>query len=317
MHKFVRNLITQWRRLKLPFEDETAIVAVSGGADSVSLLLALHDLQKRKKLGHKFVVAHFNHGLRGTASKADAYFVRDLAESLGFDFILGKGKLLKTGNLEENARDSRYRFLERAAKKQKAILVLTGHTMDDQAETVLFNLIRGSGPEGLSGMKAIRPMNDDVLLVRPLLGWAKRKQTESFCRDSAIDFRLDAMNDDLSFSRVRIRKELIPLLKTYNPKIVETLAQTSDLFKIATVETPPEKLKLSEIKELEQAERFLTMRKWLANHRGNLRSIGLKHIEAVDRLVISRKSGRRVELPGGGSVVKRSGTLVFERIKVD
>jgi tRNA(Ile)-lysidine synthase len=166
-------------------------------------------------------------------------------------------------------------------------------------------------------MKAIRPINVGVLLVRPLVGWAKRKQTESFCRDSAVDFRLDAMNDDLSFSRVRIRKELIPLLKTYNPKIVETLAQTSDLFGTTTIEAPSEKLKLSEMKELERGERYLMIRKWLAIHRGNLRSIGLKHIKAVDRLVNSRKSGRYIELPDGGSVVKRSGTLVFERIKVD
>lgn len=317
MHKFVRSLITEWRRQKLPFDNATAIVAVSGGADSVSLLLALRDLQKRKKLSLNLVVAHFNHGLRGVESRSDAEFVGGLTASLGFEFVLGKGRRWKTGNLEENARIARYKFLERTAKKHRATLVLTGHTMDDQAETVLFNLIRGSGPEGLSGMKAIRPMNKDVLLVRPLLGRAKREQTESFCRDSGVDFRHDAMNDDLSFSRVRIRKELIPLLKTYNPKIVETLVGTSTLFETTTGESPSENLKLSDINQLGQTNRFSIIRKWLVNRRGNLRSIGLKHIEAIDRLVNSRKSGRVVEVPGGGRVVKRSGSLVFERIKVD
>lgn len=316
MHKFVRNLITEWRRLGLPFGDAGIVVAVSGGADSVSLLLALHDLRERGKINLDFVVAHFDHGIRGAESRADADFVRDLAERLGFEFRLEKGRLPKTGNLEENARKARYAFLERAAKKHKAAFVLTGHTMDDQAETVLLNLIRGSGPDGLAGMQPVRELTDAAQLARPLLSWARREDTEAFCRSSQTEYRHDPMNDDRSFSRVRIRKELIPLLKTYNPKIVETLARSSLLFERPTQGgEPAETIKLLEISELERPDRFQVLRTWLGSRRGTLRSISLKHIESIDRLVNSRKSGREVELPGGGRVVKRSGRLVFEANK--
>ncbi|HKX82819.1 MAG TPA: tRNA lysidine(34) synthetase TilS [Pyrinomonadaceae bacterium] len=325
MHKFVRSLITEWRRLKLSFDGATVIVAVSGGADSVSLLLALADLQKLNKFNLKFVVAHFNHGLRGAESRADAEFVRDLAEDLGLEFVVGKGRLAKSGNLEENARLARYGFLERTAKKQEATVVLTGHTMDDQAETVLFNFIRGSGPAGLAGMSKILPIRvlrggknvgrSSVLLARPLLSWARRRDTEAYCRQLGVGFRHDSMNDDTSFSRVRLRKELIPLLRTYNPQIVETLSRTSNIFAPRDEKALPEHLKLSEINELTQPERYAALRAWLEARRGTLRSVSLKHIEAMDRLVNSRKSGREVELPGRGKVIKRSGELVFEANK--
>lgn len=156
MHKFVRNLITEWRRLDLPFEGGTVLVAVSGGADSVSLLLAIHDLIQRKKLGHRIVAAHFDHGLRGAESDADATFVRELTTKLGNELVLKHGKVAAKGNLEQNARDARYAFLTETAQNLDAFAVLTGHTINDQAETFLLNLIRGSGIAGLAGMRAKR-----------------------------------------------------------------------------------------------------------------------------------------------------------------
>ena len=301
--------------MKLPFEDSTLIVAVSGGADSLSLLLAIHDLTERKKLRHNVIIAHFDHGLRGVGSAADAKFVRGLSNDLGFRAIVGKGRIPKTGNLEENARLARYSFLERTARKYNAELVLTGHTMDDQAETVLINLIRGSGPDGLGGMQVIRPLAGSIRLARPLMNWARRADTEAFCRDLQVEYRRDPMNEDPSFVRVRIRKELVPLLTTYNPKIVETLARTSKLFESTSATVPQENIKLSDINSLHPKERFHVLRSWLGSRRGSLRSISLKHIESIDRLVNSPKSGREVELPGGDRVVKRSGRLVFEAKK--
>ena len=150
MHSFVRNLITEWRRLGLPFEGETVIVAVSGGADSVSLLLAIADLGRRKKIDHRIVAAHCNHGLRGVESDADQELVRVLAEKLGIDFVSEYIKISKKGNLEQNARDARYAILRKIADDEKAFAVLTGHTINDQAETFLLNLIRGSGTDGLA-----------------------------------------------------------------------------------------------------------------------------------------------------------------------
>lgn len=307
MHKFARKLITEWRKLALIINDETIVVAVSGGADSCALLLAVHDLTKRQKLGHRIVVAHLNHGLRGEEAEADEDFVRELSERLGVEFVGERAKLAKRGNLEQNARRARYEFLSRVAERENAFAILTGHTMDDQAETLLMNLIRGAGPEGLSGMHAINGR-----IVRPLLTWARRSDTEDLCRDSGIDFRRDSMNDELAFRRVWIRKELIPMLATANPRIVETLASTAALMRqVPVTTTAAENLSVLELRKLDVAKRLAAIRSWLRYHRGGTRQIGLKHIEAVERLALSARSGRVAELPGG-RVVKSSGKLTYE-----
>ena len=168
MQNFVRNLLTEWRKLDLPFDDETYIAAVSGGADSTSLLLALNELKKLKKLNLRFVIAHFNHNLRGEDSDKDEEFVKYLASGFGFELALGKSEAPhETGNLEQNARDERYRFLIETAENLDASAVLTAHTLNDQAETFLFNLIRGSGIEGLGAMKPIRSLKSCLLYTSP------------------------------------------------------------------------------------------------------------------------------------------------------
>ena len=359
MQNFVRNLITEWRRLNLPFDDETIIAAVSGGADSVSLLLALHELRKRKKLHLRVVVAHFNHNLRGDESDEDEQFVKSLAGRFDFELALGKGELSgEPGNLEQNARESRYKFLIETAENLDAFAILTAHTLNDQAETFLFNLLRGSGLGGLGGMKPIRSLKSQVpspksyeavesseksqipnpksqiQLVRPLLNWAKREDTENFCHLNEIEFRYDAMNEDLKFNRVRIRKVLLPLLKDFNPKIVETLAKTAELLREdaerlaakqpttdnlqpTTDKARTENLSLKDLKDVFPSMRRTILREWLKDNRGNLRGLELKHIEAIEKLIFSRKSGRGAELPAGESVLKKDGKLYFQKTKVE
>ncbi len=354
MHGFVRNLITEWRRLELPFAGESIIVAVSGGADSVSLLLAVNDLVRRKKLGHRVIAAHFNHALRAGESDADEEFVRELTTRLGIELATGRGNLATDGNLEQNARDARYEFLRKTAGNVDASAVLTGHTINDQAETFLLNLIRGSGPDGLGGMRTIRilegetrkrgerekgrkgeregriapspplPFSPSLLLVRPLLSWARRSDTETFCHDLGVEYRYDTMNGDTAFKRVRIRKILLPLLADMNPKIVETLANTANLMqKVSDItangnQSPiADELVVREMGILTQAELYLQIRRWLEHHRGSMRQLELKHIEAVERLAFSGKSGRRVELPGGATVSKSGGKLVYHENKVE
>ncbi|MDQ3750600.1 MAG: tRNA lysidine(34) synthetase TilS, partial [Acidobacteriota bacterium] len=150
MRQFSKNLLTEWRKLGLPFADETFVVAVSGGADSVSLMLAVNDLKERRKLDLRIVIAHFNHNLRGAESELDAQFVREISNKFNFELAYGiqnpKFKIQnRTGNLEQNARTARYEFLTETAKNLDAYGVLTAHTLNDQAETFLLNLIRGSG----------------------------------------------------------------------------------------------------------------------------------------------------------------------------
>ncbi|MCY7348196.1 MAG: tRNA lysidine(34) synthetase TilS [Pyrinomonadaceae bacterium] len=373
MQNFVRNLITEWRKLELPFAGETFIAAVSGGADSVSLLLALHELKKLEKLNLRFIIAHFNHRLRGEASDQDEQFVKILASRFNFELALGKGQICADkGNLEQNARELRYRFLAETAENLDAYAVLTAHTLNDQAETFLSNLLRGSGLEGLGGMKPLRSLKSQVsslkseencqsndkskienrkskiLLIRPLLSWAQREATENFCRLNEIEFRHDAMNDDLKFNRVRIRKILLPMLKEFNPKIIETLAKTAALLsedalfletvrkekvnkytepttdeeritenRKPIIESQIEDLPLKDLKDIFPSIRRLILRDWLKKNRGNLRRLELKHIEAIEQLIFSRKSGRLIELPGGAKIVKKDGKLVFQKTKVE
>jgi tRNA(Ile)-lysidine synthase len=340
MNNFARNFLTEWRKLSLPFEGEAFVAAVSGGADSVALLLALEELQTRKKLKNTIFVAHFNHDLRGKESEKDAEFVADLARKFGFEFVCKTAKPLKQkGNLEQNARNARYRFLRETAENHRARGVLTAHTLDDQAETFLLNLIRGSGLEGLGGMKTVRGLESEVssfksekskiqnpksriLLIRPLLNWARRGDTEDFCRSKKIEYRTDSMNLDERFARVRIRKKLLPFLEDLNPKIVEILAKTAwilredfeELQKNTEEKTSASnELQLKEIKILTPSARSRVLRAWLKTNRGDLRRLGAKHFEAVERLIFSRKSGKTVELPDLESVEKRNGKLIFQR----
>jgi tRNA(Ile)-lysidine synthase len=337
MQNFARNLLTEWRKLKLPFTDQTFVVAVSGGADSVSLLLALYELKKLKKLNLRFVIAHFNHDLRGAESEKDLQFVKNLAFELNFELALGKEKIPTEGNLEQNARLARYKFLYETAENLHAQCILTAHTVNDQAETFLINLIRGSGIEGLGGMKVVRDLvpiksktqnlKSKIQLVRPLLSWAKRADTENFCRRNNVEFQYDKMNEDLAFKRVRIRKILLPLLEDFNPKIVETLAKTATLLRqdFEDLQTLYEskfqhldgELRLKVIKILQPSVRRRVLREWLKNHRGDLRGLDSKHLEAIERLIFSQKSGKTIELPNKESIVKEKGKLTFKQKNIE
>lgn len=344
MHKFVRDLITAWRRIGLPSGDAAFVVAVSGGADSAALLLAIEELQRAKKLKHRFVAAHFNHHLRGVESDADEQFVKALCGTLEIELAIGHGDLPDKGNLEQNARTARYDFLKKKAENIGAQAVLTAHTQNDQAETFLMNLIRGSGPDGLGGMRITREMLDDArnsedpengasspllpfsssptLLIRPLLGWARRQATEGYCHDRQVEYRYDSMNEDLNFVRVRIRKLLLPMLEEFNPKIVETIANTAFLMQARadhndrTISATADELSVAELKRLEKADVFILIRSWIIQKRGDSRGLSLKHIQAVERLALSGKSGRVAELPNG-VVVKKGGVLVYRDLKVE
>ena len=215
----------------------TAVVAVSGGADSTALLLALDELIKAKLLSWTIVVAHLDHRLRAS-SKEDARWVTQLAHRLKHEVVVKTANVRlrakKTAdNLEQAARRARYEFLFKLAKQKRASIVLTAHTLDDQAETVLLRLLRGSATEGLAGIEPARPLEQgsEVLLVRPLLTWCRRGDTEAFCRAHRIEFRRDAMNDDESFARVKVRKQLLPLLLSFNPKFVETVGRSAKLLR--------------------------------------------------------------------------------------
>jgi len=336
LSKFARALSREWRILGLPFEEATIVAAVSGGADSVALLLALDELIRAKKLKVELIVAHLNHKLRGAASDADALWVRLLARDLGHRAIVGTRKVKslasRTGdNLEQAARHARYEFLAKVARSNKATLVLTAHTMNDQAETVLLNLMRGSGGEGLSGIEPARRLTrgSEIILARPLLSWARRSDTEAYCRQQSIDYRRDEMNADESFARVRVRKQLLPLMESFNPRFIQGIARSAEILRednaaleaaaarlLELSQQPDEKrrgnsLRIDLLRVAPVALRRRALRLWLAQHRGDLTRIEQVHVAALENLLVSTKSGRVIELPGGATAYRQGGLLHY------
>ena len=310
-------------------------MAVSGGADSTALLLGLNELRPAGKISLNLIVAHLDHGLR-KSSKKDAAAVRALATELGYDVIIRRIDLKKrasrTGdNLEQAARRVRYDFLKATAKKYQSKLILTAHTLDDQAETVLLRLLRGSAAEGLSGMQTVRPLEkgSQLRIGRPLLSWARRVEIENYCRSQKVQFCRDDMNDDEKFSRVRVRKHLLPLMQSFNSKIVQALSRTARLLRedADALSDEAEKLLASATKQPEgnanaspvlnvqllagapAAVRRRALRIWLERERGDLRRLEMVHLVAIDRLLSGTRGGRVAELPNGGQVRRNRGWL--------
>ncbi|GAB4490588.1 MAG: tRNA lysidine(34) synthetase TilS [Anaerolineales bacterium] len=205
------------------------LAAVSGGADSLALLYFL------RESGARLIVAHYNHQLRPDADEDEA-FVREIAAALGLPFVCDSRDVAVFAeqnrlSLEEAARQLRYRFLFRAARQAGAESIATGHTADDQAETVLMHFLRGAALPGLTGMSArtlLPAFDPEIPLWRPLLGWT-RAQTEAFCRARGLAYRIDSSNSDSAYLRNRLRHELLPLLEAYNPKIRQALAKTTQV----------------------------------------------------------------------------------------
>jgi tRNA(Ile)-lysidine synthase len=213
-----------WRSAKL---GPLWIVAVSGGSDSVGLLRVLHQLAP--KFGLELSVAHLDHGVRGDSAKADAAFVADLAASLGLPIDIGQWHPTRHSGFEAEARRARYAWLAEVARNRKASVVAVGHTRDDQAETILHRVLRGTGLRGLSGMSARRALGRSLTLVRPLLS-ISRAEIREFLAELGQSYRDDATNADLSRTRARIRHDLLPKLESeYNPRIVSAVVRLGSL----------------------------------------------------------------------------------------
>jgi tRNA(Ile)-lysidine synthase len=274
-------------------------VAVSGGADSVALLHILH------RLWSDLVVLHVNHRLRGEESDGDEAFVRELAESRGLEIVV-EHAIPGAGNLEQEARRARRAFFLGCGLKRIAL----GHTRSDQAETVLFRLLRGSGLTGLAGMRYVT----DEGFIRPLLT-TSREEVRRWAREEGLTWREDSSNADLAFSRNRLRHETLPeLARAYNPNVEGVLAGTADLAQTEEaywneqVEALyPQITKRNQLGSFFQIEGLsalhLALQRRLIRQafqavRGDLGGIDLPHVEAVLNLCRSRQGHDRVLIPG-------------------
>jgi len=233
---------------KLILPGEIVVIGVSGGADSICLL---HILAKfRQKLDIRLHIAHLNHLLRGEESQNDALYVTSLANQFGIPITTEEAnvsayKKARGCSIEEASRKLRYNFLARVAGEVGANKVAIGHTKNDQVETILMHILRGSGVSGLVGIKPSAPMvyearitlpkirKNHLMVVRPLLN-VTREQTLAYCHEQQLKPRIDSSNFSVSFLRNRCRLELLPLLREYNPRIDQSLIRLS---KIAEEET--------------------------------------------------------------------------------
>ena len=206
----------------------TITVAISGGADSVVLLHAL--LQLREEHGFGVDACHINHNLRGAESDADEAFVRDLCKQFGIKLTVHsidvKALQQKHQGIEEAARNARYSVFVKQA------VTATAHTMSDNTETVLLNLIRGTGLKGLCGIPPVRTCGGDGngIIIRPLL-YCERSEIEEYCYEHGLSFVTDSSNLSLDFTRNKIRRTLLPLIKEINPSFDATVTRTCEILK--------------------------------------------------------------------------------------
>jgi tRNA(Ile)-lysidine synthase len=228
-----RRVLDDASRLGHLLSGESVVVGVSGGADSTSLLLILSRIAKRLRV--QVLAAHFDHQLRSRReAEEDRRYVERLCRQLNVPFDAGRGNVQNRAkrykeSIEEAARTMRFRYLARAADRLDASAVALGHTLDDQAETVLLHLVRGSGLGGLAGMapRSGWPFGRGPDLVRPLLT-LRREEMMRYCRESGVEPRRDPTNDLPVATRNRVRSELLPLLREFNPRIEEALARLSE-----------------------------------------------------------------------------------------
>jgi tRNA(Ile)-lysidine synthase len=302
---------------------QRALVAVSGGPDSTALLLVLAHLSASGGLKLDLWLAHFDHGLRRRAEReAEKAFLSRLAAKLDLPLLVGQGDVRAHArqhrlSLEEAARELRYRFLAEQAEKAAIDVVATGHTAGDQAETVLMHLVRGSGLTGLAGMKPSSswpfPGHDDLLLVRPLLA-VSRGETERYCQEEGLSPCLDVTNLLLGPLRNRIRHQLLPLLRRYNPKIEAALlrlaaATASDLAylegtatafwdALAVKEKGGVGFPRSELAALPPAIRNRLLQAACQQLLADARQIEAVHIHSMAE-ALAKPAGSRLSLPGG------------------
>ena len=305
------------REHDLIVDQHPLVVAVSGGPDSVCLLHILLTLQN--ELGIRLQVAHLNHQLRSAEAKADAGYVADLARRLGVPATVERRdvKSYRAQHhicLEEAAREVRYTFLTEVAQSTGAERVAVGHTTDDHIETILMHLIRGSGTRGLRGLQPIsrwQLAGNSLTIIRPLLT-VSREETDAYCREHQLTPRLDASNLSLSPLRNRIRLQLLPLLRSYNPQVTAALLRTAAIAAddLAFI-TEAGSRSWQEV-ALEEAGTIIFMKKpllglppALQRHLlrtamekllGNLRDIEARHIEEIIS-ALTKPAGKRIVLP--------------------
>jgi len=326
----IEQVLKTIRNYDMIREGEKVIVAVSGGPDSVFLLHSLGRLKKKLKI-KELIVCNLDHGLRGKESEDDSDFVKGLSKDLGTGLVHKKidKNILRSGDLstEEAARLERYKFFKESAKKTGATVIATGHTLDDQAETVLMRLVKGSSLKGAIGIPPVR-MEGSVRFIRPLLELSK-DEIQKYLDGGKVAYRIDRTNFEPVYFRNVVRREVIPFLERYNPRIKRALFNFAEhlredfefirearqnsrlILHDSRLKSGAVALKLKDIVIQPKALQKEILRDALEKAGGEVKKLSFRHWKELEALISRKHKGSALHLPGGIGVTRTDTLLVF------
>lgn len=324
--KFIDKFLTAIKKHKMITAGDRIIAGVSGGPDSLCLIYALNKLKAKLKI--ELFAVHINHSIRGKSADMDQQFVEDFCRKLGIQVysekilvkqIAGDRKI----SVEEAGRIARYDCFEKYAKELNANKIAVGHNMNDNSETVLLNLVRGTGIEGLKGIEPVRGM-----IIRPLIE-ISRAEIELYCKEEGLNPRIDETNTDSAYTRNRIRNGLIPYIKeNFNPNIIEAINRTAEIIYdenlfvsevseayysecLQDSDQNSIKINLEKFNMLHSAVRKRIIRMAVERLNGSTRAVEKIHIEQVMGLADNAKTGTVCRLNGGIEVIIEYKNLIF------
>ncbi|MFA5255388.1 MAG: tRNA lysidine(34) synthetase TilS [Candidatus Omnitrophota bacterium] len=325
----IERVLKTIRNYEMLKPGDTVLVAVSGGPDSVFLLRALTHLKTKLKL-NKVVVCNLDHGIRGKESSEDSAFVKKIAEDLNLGFIHKKIDLSKKRSkdlsTEEAAREERYKFFNDAARKVKADVLATGHTLDDQAETILMRIIKGASLKGMVGISPIRE-ESSFKIVRPLFELGKA-EIERYLDERGAEYRIDSTNAEAIYFRNVIRRDIIPFLEKYNPRLKRALCSLAEHLRedfefineaksaignLARSTGKSLEIKLKNLAIQPKALQKEIMRDALDKIGGEVKRLNFRHWKEMERFIKHKRKGSSIDLPGDIRVTRTASSLVLRK----
>jgi tRNA(Ile)-lysidine synthase len=327
---FLKQAEDTIKRYDMLRKGDRVLAAVSGGPDSVCMLKVL--LGARDKYSADIIVANLDHGLRGRESARDSVFVKKLAGEMGLKYEHKKINLRRSKrgkkSVEENARQKRYEFLKSAAVRTGCNVIATGHTMDDQAETVLIRIIYGSSISGITGISPARE-EDGLRIIRPLIR-TERKAIMDFLEKARLNYVEDSSNLDVKFMRNSIRHEVLPFLCKYNPRIKRTLVNLSDTFRedlffLDTQKAAAGKhiysggsktaVQIRDIILQPRTIRKEIFKELLKRAGGDIKRLTYRHWMDVDCFLRTTPKSKSLDLPGKIRITKTGNEITFRKRK--
>lgn len=316
----IRKVLAGCNKLDPDRELRRYVVGVSGGADSMALLHCLTELSGA--LGVELTAVHVNHMARGTESEGDAAFVRRSCRELGVRCVVKRVNVKARArrrklSFEMAARDARYEcFLTEARLGRLPAAILTAHTLDDQAETVLLKLARGAGIRGLAGIPA-RSEVEGTAVLRPMLE-INRREVVAFLRRRGLEWREDSSNASPAYLRNRVRRQVLPLIEAeLNPNARSILARTAELLReddalletltneaLAACAVSPNELSIAELRQEHRAIVRRVLMRWLSRNGVADKDLDLGLIAAVEKLIVSRKANASMKITGGMHILR-------------